>query len=97
MNLEDGLSPGLVEAYQDQAASYYLMGALSDLTGLVDSIKWGLTPEEKADFFPGVFDQDVFSNFEDARLGFPLHRSMQVLYYNLDWLAELRTAGAIIV
>jgi len=94
-SLESGSGPGLVEAYPDQAATYYLSGALFDLTGLVDSIKWGLSPEDRADFYPGVFTQDIYPNFENAQLGFPLHRSMQVLYYNADWLAELKTAGVI--
>jgi len=29
------------------------------------------------------------------RLGFPPNRSMEVMYYNIDWLRELREAGAI--
>jgi multiple sugar transport system substrate-binding protein/sn-glycerol 3-phosphate transport system substrate-binding protein len=56
---------------------------------LVDSAVWGLTDEEIADFFPGFFKQDVFPNFGNQRLGFPPNRSMEVMYYNMDWLAEL--------
>ena len=83
-------APQLVMAYQSQAANYQLLAnALVDVNPYVDSIKWGLSQANKEDFFPGFSNQDLFPNFSNARLGFPLDRSMEVLYYNLDWLKEL--------
>jgi multiple sugar transport system substrate-binding protein len=87
LNTQD--APNLVVAYQNQAATYQLADALVDMNPLVDSIKWGLSSAEKADFFPGFFAQDVFPNFDNARLGFPPNRSMEMLYYNMEWLTEL--------
>jgi len=87
MNTAD--APELVVAYQNQAATYQLANSLVDMNGLVNSAKWGLTPEEQADFFPGFFEQDVFPNFDNARLAFPPNRSAEVMYYNIDWLKEL--------
>jgi len=87
MNTAD--APELVVAYQNQAATYQLANALVDMNGLVNSPKWGLTKEEQADFFPGFFAQDVFPNFDNARLAFPPNRSAEVMYYNMDWLKEL--------
>lgn len=87
--------PSLVVAYQNQAATYQVVDGLIDLNPLVYSPVWGLTEEEIADFFPGFWTQDVFSTFEGKRLGFPPNRSMEVMYYNIDWLAELRDAGVI--
>jgi multiple sugar transport system substrate-binding protein len=55
----------------------------------------GLSEEDQADFFPGFFNADVFPTFGNQRLGFPPNRSMEVMYYNMDWLAELFEAGAI--
>ncbi len=81
--------PDLVVAYQNQAATYQVADALLDMTPLVESIKWGLTDAEQADFFPGFFAQDVFPNFGNARLGFPPNRSMEVVFYNMTWLNEL--------
>ncbi len=81
--------PDLVVAYQNQAATYQLADSLLDMTSLVNSYKWGLTTAEKKDFFSGFFAQDIFPNFGNARLGFPPNRSMEVLYYNMDWLKEL--------
>lgn len=88
-------APQLVVAYQNQAATYQLADGLADMNPMVDSEKWGLTDAEKADFFQGFFTQDVFPTYGNARLGFPPNRSMEVLYYNIPWLAELYAAGAI--
>ncbi len=81
--------PNLVVAYQNQAATYQLGELLVDMRGLVDSEIWGLSEEEKSDFFPGFYNADLFPSFDNARLGFPPNRSMEVMYYNIDWLAEL--------
>jgi multiple sugar transport system substrate-binding protein/sn-glycerol 3-phosphate transport system substrate-binding protein len=81
--------PDLVVAYQNQAATYQLRDALVDMTSLLQSPRWGLSAEEQADFFPAFFQQDVFPLFDNARLGLAPNRSMEVLYYNRDWLAEL--------
>ena len=82
-------APNLVVAYQNQSATYQLADGMLDMNPLVDSPEWGLTEDEKADFFPGFYGQDVFSIYGGARLGFPPNRSMEMLYYNADWLAEL--------
>ncbi len=87
LNTDD--APNLVVAYQNQAATYQLGEALTDMTNLVESIKYGLTRAEQADFFSGFYNADIFPTFDNARLGFPPNRSMEVLYYNADWLAEL--------
>jgi len=45
--------------------------------------------ETQADFFPGFWTADIFPTFDNARLGIPPNRSMEVVYYNEDWLKEL--------
>lgn len=87
LNTEE--APSLVVAYQNQAATYQLADSLLDMESLVNSEMWGLTEEEKADFFEGFINADVFPSFGGARLGFPPNRSMEMMYYNADWLAEL--------
>ena len=84
--------PNLVVAYGNQSASYQLVDGLVDMNPLVYSPTWGLSEEEIADFFPGFFNTDVING---ERLGFPPNRSMEVLFYNADWMAELSAAGAI--
>lgn len=87
--------PSLVVAYQNQAATYQLTDSLVDLNPLVNSATWGLTEDEQTDFFSGFFMSDVFPTFDGQRLGLAPNRSMEVMYYNAAWLAELRDAGAI--
>ena len=59
--------PDLVVAYQNQAATYQLGGALLDLTSLVNSPKWGLSQEEQQDFFPAFFHQDLSPTFQQRK------------------------------
>ncbi len=82
-------TPDLVVAYPNQAYNYQLSDALVDMTSLLENPKWGLSSEELVDFFPAFLKQDIFPQFGNARLGLAPNRSMEVLYYNRDWLAEL--------
>ena len=81
--------PHLVTAYQHHAAAYQLVEGLVDMNSLVESAQWGLTSPEKEDFYPGILAQDVSPVSDGARLGFPVQRSTDVLYYNSEWLSEL--------
>lgn len=86
-------APNLVVAYQNQAATYQLADALVDLRPLIESESWGLASEDQSDFFAGFYESDLFPTFSNARLGFPPNRSMEMMYYNADWLAELGYDG----
>jgi len=85
--------PDVVVGYQNQVATYQLADAMFDMNELINHPKYGLTKEEQDDFFPGFFAQDVFSLFGGQRLGLAPNRSMEVLYYNQDWLTELGYDG----
>ncbi len=96
VNLSSGEAlPSLVVAYGNQSATYHLLDGLVDMSTLVESPTWGLSEEDQADFFQSFYNADIFPVFDDIRLGFPPNRSMEVLYFNADWLAELAEAGAI--
>jgi len=82
-------TPDLVVAYQNHMADYHLLNALVDMNPLVEGSTWGLSATDKADFFPGIYAQDIFPTYNNVRLGFPPNRSLEVLYYNMDWLIEL--------
>ena len=81
--------PDVVVGYQNQVATYQLANAMFDMNELINHPKYGLTKEEQEDFFPGFFAQDVLSLFNNQRLGLAPNRSMEVMYYNMDWLKEL--------
>jgi len=81
--------PDVVVGYQNQVATYQLADSMFDMNELINHPTYGLTQEEQDDFFPGFFAQDVLSLFDNQRLGLAPNRSMEVMYYNMDWLKEL--------
>ncbi len=83
------LVPDLVVAYQSQAASYMLADGLVDIETYINHPEYGLNEEDRADFIEGIYNSDYNAQFDNKRLGFPPNRSMEVLYYNIDWLREL--------
>jgi len=87
--IASGELPGLVVGYQNDQAFYALAGGLADMNLYIDDPVWGLTPEEKADFYPAFLEQGVHPAFGGARLGFPPNRSMEVIFYNNTWGEEL--------
>jgi multiple sugar transport system substrate-binding protein/sn-glycerol 3-phosphate transport system substrate-binding protein len=84
--------PSMAVAYQNQAATYAVQGVLVALDPYVESEKWGYTQEELDDFFPIALGADILPQFE-ARYGWPPYKSMEVMYYNEDWLTELGYDG----
>jgi len=84
-----GELPDIVVGYQNDEAFYASVDILTDMNPYVNDPYWGLSEEEKADFSPSIFMQDVHPAFNNMRLGFPPNRSMEVLYYNKTWLEEL--------
>lgn len=80
------LAANLVVAYQNQALAYYQADGIVDITPYMDSPKWGLSPEERGDYVEAFLEQD---NVGGVQIGFPPNRSMELLYYNFDWLREL--------
>jgi multiple sugar transport system substrate-binding protein len=87
-----GNPPNLAAAYQNQAAGYQTSDALADIKPYMDDPKWGLG-EAKADYFEGFLNQDMSAQFGGMMIGFPPNRSLEVLYYNMDWLKEMGFSG----
>ncbi len=83
-----GVLPDLVVAYQTDADVYREAGALVNLTPFVTGTA-GFSTQELADFVPGFLKQDLSRRFSGERLGWPINRSAEVLYYNKDWLHRL--------
>lgn len=85
--LQGGALPNLVVAYQNQALLYHEAGGLVDLNPYINSSRWGLEPDQRADYIASFMDQDRAA--DGAQIGFPPNRSLEIMYYNADWLAEL--------
>ncbi|HNT73460.1 MAG TPA: extracellular solute-binding protein [Anaerolineae bacterium] len=84
--------PSLAVAAPYHAATYATQEVLVALEPYLESPRWGYTQDEWGDFFPGALAADVLPQFK-ARYGWPHYRTMDVLYYNTDWLLELGYAG----
>jgi len=90
VGLQGGTLPNLVVAYQNQARAYYQADGIVDLTPYMDSPRWGLSEAEKRDYFEAFLQQD---HIDGVQTGLPPNRSLEVLYYNIDWLRELGYEG----
>ena len=88
-----GELPGLAVGDQHDQAVYTLAHALTDLNAYLTDATWGLSPADRDDFFPTLLAQGVHPAFDDQRLGFPLARSVDVLFYNQTWIETLRHSG----
>ncbi|MFW5729566.1 MAG: ABC transporter substrate-binding protein [Spirochaetota bacterium] len=92
-SLAGGSVPDLVVAYQNQAAAYQVADGLVDLRPYVEHPEYGIGESDMEDFFEGYIRQDLNAQFDGQRLGFPPNRSVELLYYNADWVAELGYDG----
>jgi ABC-type glycerol-3-phosphate transport system substrate-binding protein len=84
--------PSMAVAYQNQAATYAVQGVLVPLDQYIADPDYGYTQEELDDFFPVALSADYLPQFGD-RYGWPPYKSMEVMYYNQDWLTELGYDG----
>ena len=61
----------------------------STSTPFIKSKKYGLSDDDLKDYFQTFLDSDANPQFKGERLGFPTQRSIEVMYYNVDWLKQL--------
>mgnify|MGYP001232791128 CR=1 FL=1 len=86
IGLQADMLPSLSVAYSNQARVYYDNDAVVDLQPYIESPSWGLGENGLQSFFPAFLEQDRYG---EAQVAFPPNRSMELLYYNTDWLHEL--------
>lgn len=87
--IQAGQPPAMSLAYQNQAAFYRGQGAVIDLAPFIKSTKYGFTEEDLKDYFAAFLASDANPQYKGEILGFPTQRSMDVMYYNVDWLNAL--------
>jgi multiple sugar transport system substrate-binding protein/sn-glycerol 3-phosphate transport system substrate-binding protein len=87
--IQAGQPPEMSVAYQNQAAFYRAENAVIDLTPFLNSTRYGLSQDDLHDYFQAFLDSDKNPQFSGERLGFPTQRSMDVMYYNADWLKQI--------
>lgn len=83
----DGSEPDLVAASMNDLANYEAHGIeWVDQNIYVNSVDWGLTREQIADFYPSIWDAGML---DGLRIGFPAYRTTQVFFYNRSWAQGL--------
>src|SRR5579864_3975369 len=87
--IQAGQPPEMSVAYQNQAAFYRASAAVVDLSPFLKSSKYGLSQDDLKDYYQAFLDSDQNPQFSGERLGFPTQRSMDVMYYNSDWLKQI--------
>ena len=87
--LPTGQLPDLVMTDPSLTAAYASSEVVVALSPYLESENWGFTPSELDDFFPSALEADSLPQFNAEFFSVPLCRSLQLLYYNSDWLKEL--------
>ena len=79
----------VARGYGNAAADMYQIGAAIDQSILANSAKWGVSEDDKADW--GANWKVGFSPYFDGnpKLLHEVGKSIEVVYYNADWLKEL--------
>jgi len=81
------LAPEIVAAINYQIQSWDNYGnAIVDMNIYVSDPEWGLKESELSDFYPFMWEQDLFNG---KRLGIPAYRSSTLILYNQSWAREL--------
>jgi multiple sugar transport system substrate-binding protein len=74
--------PDLILGYTFQSTALERdVRPLADLDFYINDPIWGV-PQSERDFYPAFWDGDVY---DGKRVGMPVYRLGQVLYYNLTW------------
>jgi ABC-type glycerol-3-phosphate transport system substrate-binding protein len=89
VGLPTGELPHLVVTDPSLAAAYASLDAAVPLAPYIESTNWGFTRAERNDFFPSALKSDRLPQFGNQIYSIPSCRSLQVLYYNVDWLKRL--------
>jgi ABC-type glycerol-3-phosphate transport system substrate-binding protein len=83
--IQTGKLPDLADSLPEQVATYTQGDSLVDLAPYGESQRWGFTSQDLEDLVPFFFQSGDRTAFNSV----PFNCSIQVLYYNVDWLNEL--------
>ena len=87
LGLNSGSFPVVVAAPNYFLQSWDNVGNfIVDLGDYLDDPEFGLAGSEISDFFPFIWEQDVF---QGERLGLPAFRSSNLIFYNQSWAKDL--------
>jgi ABC-type glycerol-3-phosphate transport system substrate-binding protein len=85
--IQSGDLPQLVQAYTSALYNWDTVDLVVDLNQFVYDETFGLTEDEIADIYPGIFSFGLTGTGQ--RLSWPISQSSNVLVYNFTWAQEL--------
>jgi len=83
-----GQPVSLSVAYENQVADYYSSNLVVSWDDYINNAQYGLTSDDKADFFPAFLELGKFPQFGNKFLTFPFAKSLELLWYNADLLKK---------
>ncbi len=81
-------TPDIAIAYQNTVAEYAAAGVIQPLDDYVNSVKYGFTKDDLADFFPSFLAASRYPGYNNQLMSFPFLASIEVMYYNIDLLKQ---------
>ncbi|MCK4490772.1 MAG: extracellular solute-binding protein [Anaerolineales bacterium] len=85
--IQSGDTPQIAQAYTSALNNWDTVDMVVDLNPFVSDATYGLTEDEIADIYPGVYALGVTPG--GARLAWPFSQSANVMVYNFTWAKEL--------
>jgi len=87
-SIQAGKLPAMAVAYQSMTSEYIEAGAVVPLDDFVSHPEFGLTAEDRDDFFPSVLETNRFAEYGGKLYSFPFCKSVLMMYFNKRVLAE---------
>lgn len=92
-SLQAGKLPAMAVSYESMTAEYIAAGAAAPLDDFLDDPELGFGPEERQDFFPVMLETNRFAEAHGKMYSFPYTKSVLLMYYNKELLAQAQHAA----
>lgn len=87
-SIQAGELPAMAVAYQNMTAEYAAAGAVVPFDPFLRDPQNGLSKEELDDFVPAVIETNKYPEFGDAMYSFPFCKSVLMMFFNKQVLAD---------
>lgn len=79
--------PNVTLGFANSLANWYNAGVIRPINDFLEDPQYGLTADQLAALYPGPFGQGTLA--DGTQVGYPMHQSANVLFYNKSWAEEL--------
>jgi multiple sugar transport system substrate-binding protein len=92
-SIQAGALPSMAVSYESMTSEYVPTGAVLPLDDYLGEPGFGLSAEDRADFFPVALDTNIFPEFGGRMYSFPFAKSVLMLYFSRRLLTEAGLDG----